>query len=29
THEIGLHTDANRLLPEGVKFGYDGEIITV
>ena len=29
THEIGLHTDANRLLPEGIKFGYDGEIITV
>jgi len=29
THEIGLHTDANRLLPKGVKFGYDGEIITV
>jgi len=29
THEIGLHADANRLLPEGIKFGYDGEIITV
>ena len=29
THEIGFHADANRLLPEGIKFGYDGEIITV
>ena len=29
THEIGLHADANRLLPEGIKFGYDREIITV
>ena len=29
THEIGLHADANRLLPEGIKFGYDGKIITV
>ena len=29
THSIGLDKDANKRLPIGVKFGYDGEVLTV
>lgn len=29
THSIGLDKDANKRLPNGVKFGYDGEVLTV
>lgn len=29
THQIGLHDDANRRLPEGFMFPYDGMVITV
>lgn len=29
THEIGYHDDANRRLPEGFEFPYDGQVIEV
>ncbi|MDD5862997.1 MAG: MBL fold metallo-hydrolase [Prevotella sp.] len=29
THQIGLHDKANARLPEGVKFGYDGEVMDI
>ena len=29
THSIGLDKVANKRLPEGVKFGFDGEILIV
>ena len=28
THEIGLHDEANKRLPEGVEFGFDGQMIS-
>lgn len=27
THQIGLHEEANRNLPDGFEFGYDGQVI--
>lgn len=29
THQIGLHDDANRRLPDGFHFAYDGEVINI
>lgn len=29
THQIGLHEEANRRLPEGFQFGYDGLVINM
>lgn len=29
THQIGLHGEANKRLPEGFSFGYDGMVISV
>jgi phosphoribosyl 1,2-cyclic phosphate phosphodiesterase len=28
-HDVGLHKEVNRHLPEGVELAYDGEVISV
>ena len=29
THNIGFHDDANRRLPDDIRFAYDGQVIEV
>jgi len=28
-HDIGLHEQVNRILPEGIDLAYDGQIVTL